>query len=208
MSGVTHIIDSYTGKPCQVNHSFPHHRSFQEPLPSANAVHPQGDPCVDHSGSLSSQIPGFPQADSMLGAVGMILCKAAPVDDTVYTDIGSSLQSTHLERQEEEGPSLDVASPTPPQLSPPKALIQASPWQLCSNIHCQSPGGHSPNCLVFHRASETFSIVRKGESFCQSQLKLPSMQIWKSSRRSCFQLALLWFQSLQRHAGSIPFTPG
>ena len=56
---------------------------------SANAVHPQGDPCVDHSGSLSSQIPGFPQADSMLGAVGMILCKAAPVDDTVYTDIGS-----------------------------------------------------------------------------------------------------------------------
>ena len=37
----------------------------------------------------------------MLGAVGMILCKAAPVDDTVYTDIGSSLQSTHLERQED-----------------------------------------------------------------------------------------------------------
>lgn len=37
------------------------------------------------------------------------------------------------------------------------------PWQLCSDIHCQSPRGHSPNCLIFHRASETFSIVRKGE---------------------------------------------
>ena len=89
-----------------------------------------------------------------------------------------------------------------------KHSFKPVPGNCAPTFTASLPGGHSPNCLVFHRASETFSIVRKGESFCQSQLKLPSMQIWKSSRRSCFQLALLWFRSLQRHAGSIPFTPG
>ena len=142
MSGVTHIIDSYTGKPCQVNHSLPDHRSFHEPLPSADAVHPQGDPCVDHSGSLSSQIPGFPQADSMLGAVGMTLCKAAPVDGTAHADTDRSLQSTHLERQEEERPSLGCGfSTTTPALS--THSTHSSPGNCAPTFTASLPGAFS-----------------------------------------------------------------
>lgn len=102
----TYVVDSYAKKPCQVDHSLPHHRSFHEPVHSASAVYPQGGPCVDHRGSLSSQIPGFPQTHTMPEGVGTILCKAAPAADPVHTDMDSLLWSTHPAKQEEEGPSL------------------------------------------------------------------------------------------------------
>lgn len=102
----TYVVDSYAKKACQVDHSLPHHRSFHEPVPSASAVYPQGGPCADHRGSLSSQIPGFPQTHRMLEGVGTILCKAALAADPVHTDMDSLLWSTYPAKQEEEGPSL------------------------------------------------------------------------------------------------------
>lgn len=105
-------------------------------------------PMCRRSSSLSSQIPGSPQAHRILEAVGMIVYQAAPATGTVHTDTDSSLWSTCLERQEEDRPSLGRGF----------SNHSSSPLHLNHSPSSQCPDTMSWRSLPISQGSSLFTV--------------------------------------------------